>query len=527
VGLRFSYQLLRRHFARPEAHRCFLGVMLSRRVQGLIPDTATAEPGTAVQYRIELGGELRWSIIEDESDAKSELDEIAPSSALARQLLGKGIDDSFQIGIYQHATIVAIQSKYVFRFQQSLTGWESRFSDDSSIVTMPAVDQSGKPDLSNLLASLDRRAEHVQEMETLYRTQPMPIAMFWHALGRPGAFEAQLYLASRDKMPVRSCSGDAPERARALADYASAGVIVADVSALATIRIIGVQALDRLRSKEILVVDSAIEEVEEPLHEESRGRVAGHLERRDGSYVLAEEAEGDQETRQDDLRAFVAAIRRRCRVVEGTALAAFSSEQRDKMKRTLGLPTAAAIAMAAKVGAILWTDDFVVAALAIAEHGVKRIWTQLMLQAELAAGTLDHDTCLSGELTLLASGYTFTSMHPALIVHAGRATGWNPGKAQLAAVLMQIANPTIDIRQLLQLAGAFVMFLYKDAALPATRESAIVALLEQLAHHPNGASGIRVLEQVVPRLFPLDPIRGAEALGIVATWRQARGDLAI
>jgi hypothetical protein len=140
------------------------------------------------------------------------------------------------------ATIRAITSKYVFRFQDSMRNWQIRFPDVAGLQSFRAVrtNKEGKEDFdpSPMIASIEQLASNLQRLKELYISTPLPIHIFAAAQGK-STIQTTVYLAQQDDVGVLCCIGAADERSNALAALDTSGTWIIEPSALATIFLLG------------------------------------------------------------------------------------------------------------------------------------------------------------------------------------------------------------------------------------------------------------------------------------------------
>jgi hypothetical protein len=117
--------------------------------------------------------------------------------------------------------------------------------------------------LKPLLTSVEQRAGTVERMNQLYREQPMPLHILGSQLGR-NAYAALAELASQPDIGIKCCQGTAEERMSAAQALQTAIVIVVDLTALCTLRLLGL--LEVLKSStrfQFVVAERTIIELNE------------------------------------------------------------------------------------------------------------------------------------------------------------------------------------------------------------------------------------------------------------------------
>jgi len=275
-ALRYAYELLRCNYSSVEAHSAYLFAMnpFEPKPDMNAPDAVQA--GTAVRYTERSEDTPHWVVVEDSPNPDESRDEIAPDHHLAKQLIGKRIGEEFIIakGRVSNRTGVVedIQPKYVFCYRRCLNEWQLRFPDVSGVevVHFKTTDKSGDNsacDFSPLLKDLDRRQEKKEKLMDIWRSSPISVHIFGEKFGI-SAFEAMVSLAASDDM-IRCCLGDAEETNEAQKALFDANTIVIDLTALATLAMLGRIHLLAKFSKRIVLSQSTMGELLQIIETES------------------------------------------------------------------------------------------------------------------------------------------------------------------------------------------------------------------------------------------------------------------
>jgi hypothetical protein len=133
-ALLYGYELLRLHFGNVEAHRAFMFNLfpMGQYEPNIRRDIPAAALNTAVKYLDEHGAQ-RWVVLEEREEVLTSLNEVAPSHEISRNLLGKTVGDSFVVATGQIrdrvGTVLEIQDKFVYRYQDCLSEWQFRFPE--------------------------------------------------------------------------------------------------------------------------------------------------------------------------------------------------------------------------------------------------------------------------------------------------------------------------------------------------------------------------------------------------------------
>lgn len=517
TGVQFAYDMLRSHYGMRESHEAFLESMSPAEGGVNLPAPLIAGAGVAVEFA-ESGRPDTWVVIEDSEPIRLELEEIGVSDYLAKQLDGKKVGETFQISEYRAATVKSLLSKFVFRYQQVLNDWETKFSGDGRVRRIPMItDASGKVDFSSILRLLGEQEQKRRKLEDIFRQGSMPIAMFASAQGK-NAFATQIYIARAESLQIGCCIGTAEERNLAIQAYRSASRVVVDLTALTTWFLVESKTLGVPLPRNAVVPRAAIEEIEAYLRAQHDGGAGKRIGTGGGQLFIHETSPDDAMAWHARISEFLGTVRANCAIDDGQTLAAMDPAKRESACKVFGEHGAAAIVLAIQPGSVLWTDDLVLARIARTEHGIDSIWTQALLQALAEDGKIPGDGYFEASASLFGFRYHFISANAGVILHAGRLAQWHPGAAPLREVLEQFADVGIESGPVLQLAVGLLRTTYSELALSTSRETVVRGLLASLGRRPNGRREIERLLKFIPIVFALVPGRATETAEIVKAW---------
>lgn len=533
-ALRFSYDVLRRHFFDPEAHRAYLAATLI----GPRPEIAIADiagPGMAIAFREEGSTQEEWRIIEDENTPDPNLQEIGPDHVMAQNLKGKRVGETFLVAegplTSTKGTITQILNKYVYRFQDCTGNWQKRFPglpDIQSIRVVKLGPEGGREvDLSAVFKVLDRIAGHDEAIINAYRAQPIPIHLVAQALGQ-SEFVETLRLAVDEEITIKCCAGTAEERTEAVGALRNANFLVLDLSAIATLFL-----LDALEVLERFTVPLLVSELtfgqlktsEMKAAADDRGMEDGamrFLGKREGRYLLQELQPELLQKRWEYLNRGVERIRSHCNIVACPDLSAVLPDKRDLLVKAFGEHGAQIVTLASTPGRVLWTDDFAVAMIARHEFGVRRVWTQVVLQERTEAGVIEPEMFFGATAKLAGWRYYFTSLSTQALIRAGSLAEWNPSHQLLKNALEQLSDTGIAIREALSLAISFIVHYSNEVALPEVRNALTIQVLESIGKRGEGLGPVRALIAAAPAFFSLNAIRAKEFIAVVRSWIAAK-----
>jgi len=525
AALLFAYRVLRLYFGNVEAHRAYMAALMPTEPLPPIPTVEVVGAGTAVAFREEGLSQIEWRVIEEDFEPDVNLQEIGPGHFTALQLAGKRVGDEFILAqgsvVSTRGTVVQILSKYVYRFQDCGQNWLRRFPEHPDVQTVRVVKRGAaggeETDFTSFFQSFDRMISHQLEVIDLYRSHPIPFHLLARQMSRP-EFEQCISLAIDDSVRVRCCSGNAEERAQAILALKNASAIVLDLTSLSTLSLL--DSLDDLKhfQTQFLVSEHTISEMRRAVNDYAGpgGRTGMGME---GHRYLVSELSPEAVTSQRQyFESLLEKVRSRCTVVGCPEFAAVSPGKRKFLIDSVGEHGAHSILLASAPGRVLWADDYGVAVLAMHEFGVRRVWTQVVLQERAEAGAISADTFIEATAKLLGWRYYFTSPSVPALVRAGSKADWNPDRWPLSGALEIYSDSGITARDAVALAVTFILHYANEVVLPQVRSAVTVRILEQLARRGEGLAPVGVLLRALPSAFGLNLIRASELIQVVNAW---------
>ena len=528
-AVQYAYEVLRRNFRNSDAHRAFVRALAPFPNEPQMEHPECVETGAAVCY-VEKGDSVpHWIVVEDTEAPDSQLPEreLSPENEICKAMMGKKVGDSFILasGIQDRfGTIIEIQNKYVYRFNDCLGQWQIRFPDlpyVQSVRLSQQTNESGtpEPDFSAILKSVDERHEFVSKVHKTYQENELPL----HVIGKffeATAFEAIQHLASAPDVPVRCCLGSDEENHHATKALRSSNTVVLDMSTISSLMLLG--RLDILEgwSMDFVVSMSTVNELRQKIANESQthGNESGVIIKTETGYQFVKSTAEQKAAYIRKLRHLVEVVESNCKIESCKSLAATSPEKRDTLVELFGLYGAETILLSAVPGAVLWTDDLVQSEIAKKEYGVSRIWTQFVIGMCVESGVVTPEAFLDASARLLGYGYYFTGNNPRIVRQAGAIAEWQVNGWPLSQALFAVGEESVDLTQVLQLVAGFLRLLYQESIPPQTRMSITLKILERIAKREGGIQGIKSLHNALPRIFGVNVIGLEDANQTIEAW---------
>jgi tetratricopeptide (TPR) repeat protein len=508
----YAYRYLRLHFGEPDAHRAFLISMTPFEPQPSIPPVLeTVEVGAAVRYEELPQGDPKWVVIEETSRPSLEFEEIAADSAIAVELMGKRIDETFLLApgtIDRRAIVRQIVPKYVRRYNDCGDGWQIRFPGDAMIeaVHLGVKEEQVRESFDLVFKSLQKRAETEVEMRKTYSTSSTPLHIYgsWHG---KNAYVALMSLATEDDQPVRNSFGTPEERTEALGALQTAGSLVVDLSTFATLRLLGMEHLLATMRFRFLVTENTWRELRETLgdgRESSSPSLA--VEFRNGAPVVREETVEFKRERDRQNRVFLELIQKHTEIVPVMELASLDPAKREQFERVFGQYGVESMLLASKPDCVLWSDDLVQSQIAVTEFGARRAWTQIVITFLADLGLVQAKERDIATAKLIGMDYHTTVFDCAAIMEAVQLTEGTPWRTPLKEFIREFAAPNADTKNLFAILTELVVRIYREPLLPENRCKVITAFLDAIWRNPSTRRGMLDLRANSSRLFGLNSV---------------------
>jgi tetratricopeptide (TPR) repeat protein len=377
----YAYRFLRENFGEIQAHQALLMSMMPGLSSPSIPPTLeVVEPDSAVRYREIPTGDMKWVVLEDTDSPSGDFEEIPLNSPLAQELIGKRMGDTAVIarGRMQDrkATILQILPKYVRRYQDSMGEMQVRFGAASLVESVRVGGPEGvggQSGLDSVLASVRQRADAVTEIRELYRSAPISLHLYGLRFGR-NAYMSIADLAQEQGQQVKCNLGTREEWNQALRSLETAKALVVDITALATLRMLGLTKVLSSTKYRFIVSQRTKITLHEMFSMVRMFSAPGFtLSYEGGRQLMYEETAEEKERSNREDEEFIRFIEKVTEVRSGVALAALQPSKREVLERVFGQYGAESLALASDPDHVLWTDDLLQAQSSAQEFGV---WDQ-------------------------------------------------------------------------------------------------------------------------------------------------------
>ena len=522
-AVEYAYAFLRENFSDHLAHRAYIMAVGPWHEQDPeIKVSDTAQEGFAVGYKENNDSTPKWLIVvADDEIPKAELNEISLEDAKNRGLIGKKVGEEFTLGESpiqpRTAEITGILHRFAYRFQDSMSSWQTRFPEDPLIqmFKLPDKEKLTKEDLEPFFKAIDLKQFDSEQKEEQYKNSLMPLALFSQSVGRD-IYRTQRYIVSSSDLPIRCSTGTSEEREMALDSLRQAKFVVLDITALITLQLLGgLDLLERWPFGRLKMSSSGIRELNQIL-QEATTREHGVVSKEGASYINEDITEEALVKYKEGIKRLVDAVNKVCVIEDCVELASLESKTRELLINSLGHHGADALILSKQEGHVLWSDDLAMSLLGNNEFGVSYVWTQVMYQAMVEENIIDLETYSNTTARLAGWNYEFTSLNVNALIAAARLAEWKHNDFPLAKNIELFANQSIDNEQVVALALGFIIRIFQERILEEYKKSILISTLAQL--NTRGEIAVKALEYGLPNAFGLDAVNAAKAKEIIQEW---------
>ncbi len=526
----YAYRVLRANPNKIEAHTAYIAAL----APGACPDeigpaTETVQIGSAVQYSRGNNGVTEWLVVEDTETPSSDFEEISATSELAVDLIGKRVGDTFvrvKSPLRDHiGTIVQIMPKYTRRIQAIGPQMEYKFSDQSVIWTLeiPTPEKLTLADVQPILDSVRSQSEAVLQVREIYRTSTITLHMFGDRFNN-SAHGALIDLACSGEDFVKCAPPDVNSLMNAMSALAVKNIVVIDLTALATLRLLDITRQVLSVGTIQFVISAATYATLQQLRAKAKFSPAhGTMFYKDGQHYMVPTTEQEAEQYHLAFEQWLMEIEVNAKIVTVPEVARLLPDTRDQLNEILGEEGLESAMLALRPGHLLWSDDYNASELAKTELGVERVWTQALTEQVANLGLIDRS--LAEEIYAKLIGYDFKSTHftGSVMLAALRLARYSVDNFPMAKMLKAFAGvPIFDRRVSFFLMGEFLLKMALEPLLPETRCEATKALLSTYPNDDITNTQLDIFAKQCARSMILTPQAADDFLRCYNGWRKQR-----
>jgi tetratricopeptide (TPR) repeat protein len=528
----YAYRFLRLHFTNLEAHKAMIMSLMPGDPSITFPPSLdVVDTGSAVAVYDDLTGYIRWFVLEDTDSPSSDFEEISTKSALAAGFMGKRVGESVVLaeGTMQNRTGIVRQvvPKYVRRFQDSMAELQVRFPDQKLVESMRigTTKEDTEKALRTILDSVKEREATITRIRQVYDELPMSLHMFGERFNE-NAYIALAMLAQEDGQFVKCSFGTQEERTEAEFAVKTASIVVVDITAVATIRLLNLEKfLFNPRKLRFRMTEGAFNELQETLLGDlfSSGTSAT-ISYNHGVPSFVEQTAEQKAERRIQEQAFLDRLKASVEIVPTMQLSAVEPDRREPLEQMFGQYGAETMMLAAEPDSVLWTDDLIQGQLAKNEFGVKRVWTEVLVELAAASGEISKDERDRVMASLIGMEYSATYFDSAALLKAVEMTAQRPWRNPLKQFVKIFDKPTGNVQTLFGILVDTIALLYREDHLAETKCRVITAFLDALWNNPHLRGNVLQIRRISERIFGLNVVGREQFDTCFDSWHRGKSE---
>ena len=492
-----AYLALRWGFNDPEIYKNYFELFLSRDEDIVEPENVA--PGCAVLLKNESE---QWRHILNEGEEPINRFELSSGDDLAQRLLGRRTGETVTL---RHRPdelsyeIVAIQSKFVRKFQETIEEFPTRFPSDASLSSIKIEDN----DFTSLFDIVDSRDALIRNAEKAYLEGNLPLSTFASLIGKP-TFEVWLDCAKNGAAPIRFGSGSDEDFTMSRQLLREAESVVLDMSALLTAYELGLAGHLRNRFTQVSVPQHVIDELQQ-FYFSLAGNVspAGYLNRGFGGGHELTEISVDA---QMERRAFVHSVLEFAESFD--RIPAYRLLETDDPKHLSETLTHAGVGAVfagneqQATGHLLISDDLGLSSVA-RSFGASTVNTQALLDDLLRVEIITGEEYSSYIENLVLMNYWFVRVTSEDIVRRLRANGYMTSEGT-RAMLKTLEGPDCSENAAVSVGAGVIVGLSGNVPYEQL-ELVLAAVIESLKQARNGKTVLRKFRKELAERLILTP----------------------
>ena len=506
----YAYRFLRSHFDEQRAHEAYIQAVLTATDRPYPPTLEVVAENSAVLCQETPGGELRWFVLEDTEQPARAFEEISLHDPIATELIGKRVGETFVLArasmANREAQVKQIMPKYVRRFQDCMNELQVRFGRSRMLQSVRFGPDEGtvQPGLVSIMKAVQDRAHLLTVLQSLYAEQPMPLHVYGSRFDG-NAYVALQNIAQTEGMVLKCFDGNSADTEAALSTLRERPSVLVDLSAIATIRLLGLEWLFGTKLYRFVTTESTWQELQNTFREtEVGGQEKGSFSYEDGRYVLQEEDPEAAALRKREDQAFIDSFKANVERVPAAELAAVEPKTRELLVGVLGQYGAETVVLAGKPNMIMWCDDLAQSQLGATTFGARRASTQTVLLSLAEVGILPADEYSRAVAKLIGMGFTSVFFDARCVLESAKLAEYRRGRfplKQMLDVFQKVTAPDL-VRQFL----GFYLLLQQEPVLPQQEALVVESFLDSLWRNPSTHGMVLALRSVSARLFGLNVI---------------------
>jgi hypothetical protein len=225
-----------------------------------------------------------------------------------------------------------------------------------------------------------------------------------------------------------------------------------------------------------------------------------------GVPSFVEQTADQKAERRSQEQAFLDRLKASVEIVSAMKLSAVEPERREPLEQMFGQYGAETMILATEPDSVLWTDDLIQGQLAKNEFGVKRAWTEVLVELATASGELSRDERDRAMADLIGMEFSATHFDASALLKAMDMTGQTPWRTPLKQFARIFENPTGNVQTLFRILVETIARLYREDYLAETKCRVVTAFLDALWKNPHLRENVLQIRRVSERIFGMNVV---------------------
>lgn len=519
-ALEIIYDARRRYPNEPDAHSAYISIFLglenSSKISKVV-DVKVVQDNSALIYE---GGHF---LIEASYEPEISNNEITLQDAEKRGFIGKKKGDSIVLSenylTKNEVKLTEVQSKYVYALQDSMKNFERRFSERSDLMSFKiGTDNNFDP----LLKQLDQSAEQAESTEQMYKEGKLTIDLFAKIVGK-NVIEVFYALMATPDLGVRVANGTVEEsqQAQELLDDTDNPVIVADITALITLNMLGLKPTEIGLGK--FVIAQRTKDLIFALitqHESIGKKKSMTLYKRNGQYIRQEITAKEQRQQLSHLKQLAKWVDVNTQVealtqdqIDTIETNSTAPEKLDNLINEAQLDT---IKLAIGESRIFYSDDTGLRGLSATTFGTRGVWTQALLAHLYNSEQMSLEEYERTTVELISHNYHHVAISPQILMNAAKTAKWSP-QTPLTNALSTLSRPEVITASMVVVLVNFLYEFYKQVTL-VDKSLVVNLILSEATRYHDKDEVIKLIRIALNARFRLNPVAFEDIQQNIEAW---------
>ncbi|QDU14533.1 transcription elongation factor GreA [Gimesia maris] len=520
VAVEQLYDLIRKNRNAVEPKQAFFASMHLHDDYEDDTSLETVSVGTAVLVKTE-SNENKWYVIEDGEDPDPFHSEYSPNQPVSTALLGRRVGENVIIsrGIETSKYLIEkILDKYQYLCSKILETFTDTHPESDFLLKFTIRNNSdGKPDFRILGVQLNYLEQKKKDLIAYYQEKHLPLSALAMVLGRSLA-SAWWHVVSDKYLSFLVIEGNTEEFVEASKKLNSGDTLVLDSSAAITLLYTGLWKHLPMSEIKIAVPTAVLNDiwclVADSHYRSGRGgtlHVSG-----DVPYIKETDIESWGK-HQWKTGMFLQWLRKKCEIVDVISLSRLSPQKR-KLISCVGNGSAAAIAVVAEQGWVLWTDDLAVSNVGKMFRVNSRVWTLAIADHFMQKNYLSVEVFQDFYCDLIAYGYTHFPINADLLMRAGARSNWDPRLFPFNGMCYWFANENLITGLICSVLRESTAELHKKISLDHQELEILTEIFKAISTRKDRRIIANYMSQIINEIYPIEFIHQERVVAMLNRW---------